>query len=246
MSATAPRTAPRAPAPVENRATVPSTRKNASRSGATTRRKTPNVLSAVAPLRENPATRVSLSMNKSETRNAHIQTVQAPADIAPPTITLGRPASQVLKDHTLKKLESTTITTTGAPLPVAIKNSLSHSFSLDVTPIRVHTDARAQLTVKSFNTRAFAYGHHIFLGPGESPSDLRLMAHEVAHVVQQSRGAVIQNFTTGRGDALEHEAERASAAAMRGDKFNVQERATTRPQGFLGVDISIPDPLDWL
>lgn len=223
--------------------TAPQT-KNVSRSGATAQRK--NTLRAVAPLRENPSTQVSVTLNKSQPRNAIIQTVQPPADVAPPTITLGRPASQVIKDQTLKKLESTTITSTGAPLPVAVKSPLTHSFSVDLTPIRVHTDARAQLTVRSFNTRAFAYGHNIFLGPGESPSDLRLMAHEVAHVVQQSRGAVIQNFTTGRGDALEHEAERASAAAIRGEKFNVQQRTSPRPQGLLGIDISIPDPLDWL
>jgi len=197
-------------------------------------------------LRENPSSRVSVTLNKSQPRNAIIQTVQPPADVAPPTITLGRPASHVVKDQTLKKLESTTITSTGAPLPVAVKSPLTHSFSVDLTPIRVHTDARAQLTVRSFNTRAFAYGHNIFLGPGESPSDFRLMAHEVAHVVQQSRGAVIQHFTTGRGDALEHEAERASAAAVRGEKFNVQHRTSPRPQGLLGIDLGIPDPLDWL
>jgi len=225
--------------------TAPQT-KNVSRSGATAQRKRQNTLRAVAPLRENPSSYVNLTFNKAQTRNALIQTVQPPADVAPPTITLGRPASQVIKDQTLKKLESTTITSTGAPLPVAVKSPLTHSFSVDLTPIRVHTDARAQLTVRSFNTRAFAYGHNIFLGPGESPSDLRLMAHEVAHVVQQSRGAVIQNFTTGRGDALEHEAERASAAAVRGEKFNVQQRTSPRPQGLLGIDISIPDPLDWL
>ena len=225
--------------------TAPQT-KNVSRSGATAQRKRQGFLRAVAPLRENPSTRVSVTLNKSQPRNAIIQTVQPQADVAPPTITLGRPASQVIKDQTLKKLQSSTITSTGAPLPVAVKSPLTHSFSVDLTPIRVHTDARAQLTVRSFNTRAFAYGHNIFLGPGESPSDLRLMAHEVAHVVQQSRGAVIQNFTTGRGDALEHEAERASAAAVRGQKFNVQQRTSPRPQGLLGIDISIPDPLDWL
>ncbi|HSE15984.1 MAG TPA: DUF4157 domain-containing protein [Pyrinomonadaceae bacterium] len=195
-------------------------------------------------MRENPSTYVSLTVKKREPRNAVIQTIQPPADIAPPTVTLGRPASQVIKDQTLKKLASTTVTSTGAPLPVAVRSPLSHSFSVDLTPIRVHTDARAQLTVRSFNTRAFAYGHNIFLGPGESPNDLRLMAHEVAHVVQQSHGAVIQHFTTGRGDALEHEAERASAAAMRGEKFNVQQRTSPRPQGLFGI--SLPNPLDWL
>ena len=254
MSATAPRTAAPAPAPVDNGAVATPARrvagsvkrKNVSRSGATAQRKTRDTLRAVAPLRENPSTHVSLTISQNQPKDALIQTVQAPAEVAPPTITLGRPASQVLKDHTLKKLESQTITSTGAPLPVAVKNPLTHSFSIDLTPIRVHTDARAQLTVKSFNTRAFAYGHHIFLGPGESPSDLRLMAHEVAHVVQQSRGAVLQHFTTTGGDAHEQEAERASAAAVRGEKFDVRERTGPRPQGFLDIDISIPDPLDWL
>lgn len=220
--------------------------KNFSRSGATAQRKTHDFRSAAAPLRENPSTHVSLTLNKRHTKNAIIQTVQPATEIAPPTITLGRPASQVIKDHTLRKLASTTITSIGAPLPVAVKSPLTHSFSVDLTPIRVHTDARAQLTVRSFNTRAFAYGHHIFLGPGESPTDLRLMAHEVAHVVQQNHGAVLQHFTTGHGDALEHEAERASAAAMRGEKFNVQQRTSPRPQGLLGIDLGIPDPLDWL
>jgi len=236
MSATAPRTAPKAPAAVET--------KNVSGSGAKAQRKRQGVLRAVAPLRENPSSYVNLTISKKPPKNALIQVVQPPTDVAPPTITLGRPASRVLKDHTLKKLESTTITSTGAPLPVAVKSPLTHSFSIDLTPIRVHTDARAQLTVRSFNTRAFAYGHHIFLGPGESPSDLRVMAHEVAHVVQQSRGAVLQHFTTSHGDAHEQEAERASAAVMRGEKFNVQQRTPARPQGFLGIDI--PDPLEWL
>jgi len=220
-------------------------RQNVPRKGT---KSTKNSLAPFAPVRgsSNPSTYVGLTLNKAQTRNAIIQTVQPREDIAPPTITLGRPASQVLKDQTLKKLESTTVTSTGAPLPVAVKSPLTHSFSVDLTPIRVHTDARAQLTVRTFNTRAFAYGHHIFLGPGESPADLRLMAHEVAHVVQQSRGAVLQHFTTGRGDALEQEAERASAAAVRGEKFNVQQRTSPRPQGLLGVDLGIPDPLDWL
>src|SRR5215213_8284375 len=216
MSATAPRTTPKAPAPVEP--------KNVSRSGATARRKTGDFLRAVAPLRENSS-----------------------STIVPPTITLGRRAEQVLADHRLNRFDSRTITTSnGAPLPVAVKNPLSRSFSIDLTPIRVHTDAHAQLTVRRLNTRAFAYANHIFLGPGESPADLRLMAHEVAHVVQQSRGAVLQHFTTSHGDALEHEAERASSAVMRGDKFTVQQRTSPRPQGLLGIDLGIPDPLDWL
>ena len=184
---------------------------------------------------------------KQEATLGTIQFVQPNVNIAPPVITLGRPAGEVIKNHLLKKFSSTTITSTGAPLPVSVKGPLARSFSIDLTPIRVHTDARAQAAVKSFRTRAFAYGNHIFLGPGESPSDLRLMSHEVAHVVQQSRGAVLQHFTTNSGSALEQEAEQASAAAVRGDSFNVQQRASSRPQGFLKeIGIDIPDPLEWI
>ena len=199
---------------------LPPVAKAVSRNGAKTQRKRRDRLCAVAPLHE----------NRFSNR---------------PTITIGRSSQQVLSEHKLQKFDARTITTSnGAPLPVAIKNPLSRSFSIDLTPIRVHTDAHAQLTVRKLNTRAFTYANHIFLGSGESASDLRLMSHEVAHVVQQSRGAVLQHFTTTRSDALEHEAERASAAVMRGQRFNVQQRATPRPQGLFGL--SLPNPLTWL
>lgn len=190
----------------------------------------------------------SLTISRNPATDAVIQYVEPLplSEVAPPTITLGRPANQILNSEKFKKLESTTITSGGAPLPVAVKNPLTHSFSIDLTPIRVHTDARAQHLVRSFQTRAFAYGHHIFLGPGESPGDLRLLAHEVAHVVQQSGGAVLQHFTTTRGDEFEQEAEQASAAVVRGDRFTVRRRTSRRPQGDIGIDLGIPDPLDWL
>ena len=213
---------PKVQAPVPNQAAPPRVPKNVSRKGAKAQRKASYFLRAVAPLRENSSSK-----------------------IAPPTITMGYQAERVLANHKLQKFDAKTITTSnGAPLPVAIKNPLSRSFSIDLTPIRVHTDAHAQLTVRRLHTRAFTYANHIFLGSGESPTDLRLMAHEVAHVVQQSRGAVLQHFTTTHGDALEHEAERASAAVMRGHTFNVQQRATPRPQGLFGL--SLPNPLTWL
>src|SRR6185369_225487 len=131
MSATAPRTTPKAPAPVR-----PAETKRVSRKGAKTQRTSleSGRLCAFAPLRENPSTHVSLTLRKKPAKNAILQVVQPPADVAPPTITLGRPASQVLKDQTLRKLESTTITSTGAPLPVAVKSPLTHSFSVDLTP----------------------------------------------------------------------------------------------------------------
>src|SRR5215213_5828910 len=131
-------TIPKATSPAEAKNVLPVARtlrrpKTVSCTRATARRKTGDFLRAVAPLRENSS-----------------------STIVPPTITLGRRAEQVLADHRLNRFDSRTITTSnGAPLPVAVKNPLSRSFSIDLTPIRVHTDAHAQLTVRRLNTRAF-------------------------------------------------------------------------------------------
>src|SRR5215813_5064696 len=109
----------KAPSPVQAQSVLPPARKLVgARNSTRTRRKTRDFRCAFAPLHENRA-----------------------AKIAPPSYTLGRSSQQVLTEHRLNKFDSRTITTSsGAPLPVAIKNPLSHSFSIDLTPIRVHTD----------------------------------------------------------------------------------------------------------
>src|ERR1043165_1372586 len=183
---------------------------------------------------------------------AVIQLAQLPTHgpVAPPAVPLRQRAGKVATKHELKRHDSISIQGPGAPLPVAVRNPLARTFAVDLTPIRVHTDASAQRVARSLSTRAFAYGNHIFLGPGEQPTDLRLIAHEVAHVVQQASGVTLQHFTPSAGDPHEHEAERASAAAVRGERFNVQQRTSPRAQGLglkdIGIDVEIPDPLDWL
>src|SRR5215831_10680955 len=175
-----------------------------------------------------------------------IQFAQLPANqiLLPPALPLVRPSGRAVMTHSLKRVDATAFTSTGAPLPVAMRNALARTFSVELSPIRIHTDASAQRVVRSLSTRAFAYGNHIFLGPGEQPTDLRLIAHEVAHVVQQSGGVTFQHFTSGSGDVFEHEAERASAAAVRGESFTVQQRTTPRAQGLFGVSLdSILDGL---
>lgn len=201
-----------------------------------------------------PNDAASMGLAPSDSVDVTIQFAQLSAthNVAPPVRPLHRPAGAPVASHSLKRFDGTSITTGGAPLPVAIRNPLARTFSIDLTPIRVHTGPYAQKIVRTLSTRAFAYGNNIFLGSGEQPTDLRLMAHEVAHVVQQSHGATLQHYTIGSGDACEREAEQASAAAVRGDSFTVQQQSTARPQGYgLGdlasdLGIPIPDPLDWL
>ena len=101
---------------------------------------------------------------------------------------------------------------------------------MDMGGVRVHSDSNAQSAAAGMSARAFTHGSNIVLGPGESDEDLGLMAHEAAHVVQQQSAPVIQRYTVGGGDSYEHEAHQASAAVVRGESFQVQQRTTPRTQ----------------
>jgi hypothetical protein len=81
--------------------------------------------------------------------------------------------------------------------------------------VRVHTDALADSLARSVQARAFTTGADIYFASGEyrpeSPTGRELIAHELAHVVQQ-RGAPVSGdmVVSEPGDALELQAERAA------------------------------------
>jgi hypothetical protein len=125
----------------------------------------------------------------------------------------------------------------GQPLAPAVRMALEESYQMDMRGVRVHSDSGAQEAAAGMSARAFAYGNNIVLGSGESATDLGLMAHEGAHVVQQQAAPIIQRYTPGGGDSYEREAHQASAAVMRGETFQVQQRTQPRRQGFGLSDI---------
>jgi hypothetical protein len=125
----------------------------------------------------------------------------------------------------------------GQPLAPAVRMALEDSFQMDMEGVRVHSDSRAQRAASGLSARAFTHGSNIVLGPGESDTDLGLMAHEAAHVVQQQSAPAIQRYTIGGGDSYEHEAHQASAAVVRRESFQVQQRTTPRLQRWGMKDI---------
>lgn len=114
----------------------------------------------------------------------------------------------------------------GEPLSPSIQSPIESSLGVNLQSVRVHTDAQAQNTASSFSARAFTYGNHIFLGPGERTTDLGLMAHESAHVVQQQGAPRLQRFTPVPGDAYEREAHQASTAVTSSQRFAVHGRTS--------------------
>ena len=68
----------------------------------------------------------------------------------------------------------------GKPLPADLREAAEKAFEHDFSKVRIHEDA----SVKEIGAKAYVSGHDIVFAPGAA-SDLKLLAHELAHVVQQ-------------------------------------------------------------
>ena len=112
----------------------------------------------------------------------------------------------------------------GEPLAPGVRQAAEASFGVDLGAVRVHTDTRAGNAAAGLAARAFTYGNHIFLGRREHATDVRLLAHELAHVVQQQSAPAVQRAAPGQGGAHENEAEHAAQAAAQGQPFQVNGR----------------------
>jgi hypothetical protein len=77
----------------------------------------------------------------------------------------------------------------GRALDAGARRSLEARFGRDFSHVRVHDDARAAATASSIDAAAFTVGEDIAFAPGRydpsSDEGRRLLAHELAHVVQQ-------------------------------------------------------------
>ncbi|MDN3354474.1 DUF4157 domain-containing protein [Actinomadura sp. DC4] len=122
----------------------------------------------------------------------------------------------------------------GRPLAPPVRARLESAFGADLSSVRVHTDETAHRSAESVGARAYTMGSHIafargWYAPG-SADGLRLLGHEVAHVLQQSahrasgtdRGDGVK--VSRPGDPQEREAEAAGAAVT----------MTSRPHGSPG------------
>ena len=83
----------------------------------------------------------------------------------------------------------------GAPLSPSVKGFFESRMGRDLRDVRVHTGETSSRHNAALNAHAFTIGHHVWLGQGASPSPSLLMAHELAHVVQQRQPPQLQRAT---------------------------------------------------
>lgn len=80
----------------------------------------------------------------------------------------------------------------GAPLPPALRLSMAGVFGGDdFADVRVHTDTAAAESARGLTAYAYTVGTHIVFGDGQyrpgTDAGQRLIAHELAHTVQQRK-----------------------------------------------------------
>jgi hypothetical protein len=116
----------------------------------------------------------------------------------------------------------------GTPIEPTARERLERSYDADLSEIRVHTDEEAAGLATAVNARAFTSGTDIFFSKGAyapaTTSGFDTLAHETAHVVQQSRGPVpgrdvgggvrMSDPADGGERAAQAAADRASAPAV--------------------------------
>lgn len=124
----------------------------------------------------------------------------------------------------------------GRPLAVEARRVMERGFGHDFSSVRLHAGGRAQDSARALGAAAYTVGDQIVLGaeapPLSTPAGRRLLAHELTHVVQNSRSVAGPSARpmSQAGDAAEREADTAADQVLSGRAVRVTAPATSSLQ----------------
>jgi hypothetical protein len=124
--------------------------------------------------------------------------------------------------------------TPGRPLDSSIRTFFEPRFGRDLGTVRVHTDSIAAASARAVNALAYTVGRDVVFGAGQfaphTSQGRRVLAHELAHTVQQSAGGDSQRVAPLRisdpADAAEREASDIADRVMVGGGVGPLELAS--------------------
>jgi hypothetical protein len=128
----------------------------------------------------------------------------------------------------------------GQPLAGDIRSRMEPVFGHDFSRVRVHAGEDAARLSDRMNARAFTVGEHVAFGPGEyqpgTPVGDAILAHELAHVVQQNGAATGGPALAGgtNPNALEQDADRTATGVL-GALWGGAGKATPRLKSGLAL-----------
>lgn len=112
----------------------------------------------------------------------------------------------------------------GAPLSDGVRADMEQRLGNDFSDVVIHTGPAAEAAAGAVDAQAFTAGSHVVLGPRtpdpSSSAGAHLLAHELAHVVQQGMGPVESRTwepglrVSDPSDRSEREADRIASRAM--------------------------------
>lgn len=119
---------------------------------------------------------------------------------------------------------------TSQPLAKETREKFEAGFGHDFSTVRVHADNESAAQAREAAAQAFTIGSDVHFAAGryqpQSEQGQDLLAHELAHVVQQSRGGIAGDAEQ-RADAAVariHQGETVSPAALGGAPVSVQAK----------------------
>lgn len=116
----------------------------------------------------------------------------------------------------------------GQPLDIGTRSFMESRFGHDFSQVRVHTDAKAGESARAVDALAYTVGNDVVFGSHQyapaSTTGRELLAHELAHVMQQSD--FVSGTTPTRisqpSDSGEANADQLSRAALAGERYAPQ------------------------
>lgn len=116
----------------------------------------------------------------------------------------------------------------GEPLPADVRGRFEASLGADLSGVRVHTGEASASAAEGLNAKAYTTGQDIHFAAGQydpaSKEGQRLLAHEVAHTVQQGKAGTspqAKHEVSGPADSHEQEADEAADAMIAGNPASV-------------------------
>ncbi|MBX2796107.1 MAG: DUF4157 domain-containing protein [Myxococcales bacterium] len=151
---------------------------------------------------------------------------ESPEPAPPSAEDTPRPARSATKrspaaEHLMSDLDA------GVPLPDDVRRLMEQRFGVDFGDVRIHVGFSAARAAEAVNAKAFTVGAEIVFGEGQwapnSISGRRLLAHELAHVIQQRRDVGIE--------ASPDESEQDAESAAHGTQTDAPHIATRAEPG---------------
>ena len=118
------------------------------------------------------------------------------------------------KQHHSTDVDINHIKHNGSPLPKSIREEYESQLDADLSSVRIHSDSNHQQLASSLNAKAFTNGNDIIFADGQFSPHTRegkkLLAHELTHVVQQTKHHAITNNGTSdvQIDAVDSQQEK--------------------------------------